>query len=162
MAKIHDYADVRSFMRDYFEQAKRKNPRWSLRAWANKLGLASASGLAMILNSKRNIGRDLALKLSAYFKFDEDEKEYFFSLVRLMKHPANAPLISLLQKQSSAGRKGVRRGKVSSALSRALSRDTLLSFRWYFYAGGFQGRCRVDRQAPEAPRLRGGGRRSAR
>jgi uncharacterized protein (TIGR02147 family) len=134
---LYQYTDAPTFLADAFADAKKRNPRWSLRSWAKKLGLAGPSGLGMVLNGQRNVGEALAAKLALYFGFSPAEREYFLNLVHLGTRGAPAPLIAQLQ--STAARRGGRSGRAGhasedAAESSAPSEELRIASSWFFYA----------------------------
>lgn len=55
--KINHYQHAHEFLRDSWEQKRRKNPSFSLRSWAKQLGMASHAPLNLMLNGKRTIAK---------------------------------------------------------------------------------------------------------
>ena len=63
-----------------FDDRKQKNPRYSLRAFANFLEI-DPSSLSKVLNKKRNLSSNDALRIAKILKLDADEFHLFFSSV---------------------------------------------------------------------------------
>ena len=80
MAAIFGFFDYREFLRADFQERKAKNPQFSIRAMAARLGINSST-LIRIFNKQRRISRNL---LPAFIKFlglRSKEAEYFTRLV---------------------------------------------------------------------------------
>ncbi len=60
-----------------FEESKEKNPRWSQRAFASKIGLSSGA-LSEILKGKRPLSSQLKKKISSRLQFSPIEESEFF------------------------------------------------------------------------------------
>ena len=86
--KIKNYSNYRDFLIDYVN-FKKTNPQWSLGVWKRQLKLKSVSTLTMILKGQRDPGPRLIQSFNQYFKFNEEEKNYFESLVGLQKKVKN-------------------------------------------------------------------------
>ena len=72
--------DYREILREQFESRVRKNPRYSLRAYARDLGVAP-SRIVEVLNHKRGLSRMVALRMSSRLGFTEAETQTFLQLV---------------------------------------------------------------------------------
>lgn len=82
---IFDFTDYRAFLVAYFEDAKKRNPKWSYQAWAKKLSLKNNSSLLKIIHREREIGPSISGKLADYFEWKGDRRDYFNDLIRLSK-----------------------------------------------------------------------------
>jgi uncharacterized protein (TIGR02147 family) len=82
---VTQFQDFRPFLTAAFQARKRKNPRFSLGAWAKLLGLRSSSTLIMILKGERNPGKELVEKLVADLRLGSYEADHFRCLVSLAK-----------------------------------------------------------------------------
>ena len=91
MPNIFIYNDFREFFNDFIAFKKYSNPFWSYGLWAKDLGLTGASTLSMIMSGKRNPSTKLCKTFSTYFKFNEEEMNYFLKLVSLQKQAKNNP-----------------------------------------------------------------------
>ena len=81
MKPIYNYQDYRSFLRDFYAECNARNPRFSLRSFASKVGL-NVSNITRILNGQRNISEKTQRRIVACLKLRERESEYFTLLVR--------------------------------------------------------------------------------
>lgn len=78
---IYSYSDFRRYLYDYFRQAKEKNPAFSHRFFANKLGLAAANFMLLVIQGKRNITPSTCFKISEALKHNSEETAYFENMV---------------------------------------------------------------------------------
>jgi uncharacterized protein (TIGR02147 family) len=79
---IYEYTDYRKFMRDFYEAEKVRNPHFSHRYIALKVGFSSSGFFAKILQGRTNISSELALKFAEFMKLKKREAEYFDLLVQ--------------------------------------------------------------------------------
>ena len=80
MNSIFTYFDFREYIRDAVKSKRKKNPRYSFRCAANRIGIPSGT-LTRILNGSRHVGSELLPKLIAYLGLKRREAEYFSLLV---------------------------------------------------------------------------------
>jgi len=99
--RLYQYADYRTFLRDFSAEKKQRDSRFSYGVWARQLNLKSPSTLVMVLNGQRHPGPDLVKTLSRYFRFDENQDRYFDHLVRLAKADGDPTLTVLLMEKLS-------------------------------------------------------------
>jgi uncharacterized protein (TIGR02147 family) len=81
MEPIYNYQDYRSFLRDFYAECNARNPKFSLRSFASKIGL-NVSNITRILNGQRNISEETQSRIVVYLKLRERETEYFNLLVQ--------------------------------------------------------------------------------
>ncbi len=81
MINIFEYADYRQYLRDLFDEKKRRSPAFSHRVLARQLGLSTSNYIMLIMQGKRNLNTDLRYKISTVFKHGTREAEYFEHLV---------------------------------------------------------------------------------
>lgn len=74
--------DYKLFLRAQLKARINKNPRYSLRMMASKIGV-SASTLSDILNDKRSCSIETAEKMSHFFEMSPSVKEHFISLIKI-------------------------------------------------------------------------------
>jgi uncharacterized protein (TIGR02147 family) len=82
MTSIYGYFDIHEYLRAEFEERKGRNPRYSYRAMAAKLGLNSGT-MARIMNGERNVSSNLVPRLAALFGLRSKETEYLEQLAAL-------------------------------------------------------------------------------
>jgi uncharacterized protein (TIGR02147 family) len=76
MENIFTYSDYRRLIKDAIEEKRKKNPQYSYRCAANRMGISSGS-LARVLNGTRHPGSGLMHKLTLYLGLKKRETEYF-------------------------------------------------------------------------------------
>jgi uncharacterized protein (TIGR02147 family) len=81
MIDIFQYTDYRKFLADFYEAEKKRNPHYSHRYIAQKVGFTSSGFFSKILQGKTNISSDLALRFADFLKLKKSEAEYFGLLV---------------------------------------------------------------------------------
>jgi uncharacterized protein (TIGR02147 family) len=79
---IFEHSNYRTFLRANLVARIQRNSNYSLRAFAQQLGITS-SYLSEILNEKKNLSSESALKISSRLGLKGDESEYFRLLVQL-------------------------------------------------------------------------------
>jgi uncharacterized protein (TIGR02147 family) len=80
MSSVYRYFDNREFLRDELAGKKRKNPVYSVRAAARRLGVNSGT-LTRLLNGTRRLGPDLLPRVIDFLGLKRREAEYFTLLV---------------------------------------------------------------------------------
>jgi uncharacterized protein (TIGR02147 family) len=78
---VYQYIDYREYLKTYFNERKKNDPRFSHRYLSRRLGLTSPNFIMMVMQGKRNLTRPLAFKISEEFKHNTKETEYFECLV---------------------------------------------------------------------------------
>ena len=86
---ICTYVDYRSFLRDYFNSEKTRDPQWSFGIWARRLQVKSKSSLTMIMKGQRRPGPGIFEKMCQYFGFNQEQREHFRRLLKLEKQTKN-------------------------------------------------------------------------
>lgn len=81
MNSIFEYVDYRQYLRELFEEKKRRNPAFSHRVLAQKLGLSTSNYVMLIMQGKRNLNADLRYRMSEVFGHNRKESEYFEEMV---------------------------------------------------------------------------------
>jgi uncharacterized protein (TIGR02147 family) len=81
MPSIGDYTDYRTFLRDFYREHKEKNPHFSHRYIAHKVGLKSTGHFAQIVQGKVNISTSLIPRFIDLLKLNRKEGDYFENLV---------------------------------------------------------------------------------
>ena len=99
--RLKDYKDYKSFLKDFYHQKLESNSGFSFTVWARSIGISSPSTLSMIVNGSRHPGPKLCKKLEQYFDFNEDESEFFKSLILLQK-TKSTPHLTIHLKQNSS------------------------------------------------------------
>jgi uncharacterized protein (TIGR02147 family) len=81
MIDIFQYTDYRQYLSDFYEAEKNRNPHYSHRYIAQKVGFNSSGFFSKIIQGKTNISNDLALRFADFLKLKKTEAEYFGLLV---------------------------------------------------------------------------------
>ncbi len=82
MPDLKVYTNYRYYLRDYYEERKASQSRFSYRTIAAAVGFSSAGFFTRILNGQKNISQDMADKFASYLKLDQAETGYFKNLVQ--------------------------------------------------------------------------------
>jgi len=86
---IFDYLDYPSYLREYYEYRKVRDPWFSYQYMADKLSLSNKSQIARIFDGKRkSLKPDLIEGFNKLLKHDDNEAEYFSHLVHLFQAPS--------------------------------------------------------------------------
>ena len=78
---IYNYTDYRQYLRDKFFHLKATQRRFSYRAMSAQLGFSAPNFLKLVIDGKRNIGRESIGKISSGLELNKKESEYFSYLV---------------------------------------------------------------------------------
>lgn len=81
---IYQYESTREFLQSEFDQRVRKNPRYSLRAYAGFIGINPAE-LSQIFKESRNLSLTSAQKITTSYGFNTEETRYFLWLLQKEK-----------------------------------------------------------------------------
>jgi uncharacterized protein (TIGR02147 family) len=81
MPNVFDYMDYRVFLKDTYQENKARNPGYSCRFIAQKVGFKSASFFSQILNGRSNISLSMAARFAAFLKLKRKEVDFFEALV---------------------------------------------------------------------------------
>jgi uncharacterized protein (TIGR02147 family) len=81
MIDIFQYTDYRKYLTDFYEAEKKRNPHFSHRYIAQKVGFSSSGFFSKILQGKTNISTALAFKFSEFLKHKRHESDFFELLV---------------------------------------------------------------------------------
>jgi uncharacterized protein (TIGR02147 family) len=79
---IYEHSNYREYLRDTLIGQIRKNPRFSLRAFAKRVGLAP-SNLSEVIRGKKNLSEKSAIQVAERMGLNPVETEYFVLLVQL-------------------------------------------------------------------------------
>lgn len=81
MKKLYEYIHYREYLKDYFEDRKKRDAKFSHRFLARHLGLAAPNFMMLVMQGKRNITRSLACRISEVLKHGDKEADYFENMV---------------------------------------------------------------------------------
>ncbi len=79
---VFDYTDYRNLLRDFYEQQKKKNAKFSHRYIAQKVGFSSSSFFSQVIKVQSNISDRLIFSFAKFMKLNKRETEYFELLVK--------------------------------------------------------------------------------
>lgn len=82
MREIYEYLDYREFLRDKFEDLKKRRGFFSYRAFARLAGFSASNFLMLVMQGKRNLSGDGIQKVARALKLRKGETEFFENLVR--------------------------------------------------------------------------------
>lgn len=105
MNKIEHYMDYRKFLRDFYNEKKKSAPYFSYRYFCNKANIKSPSFFKEVIDGKRNL---TAKNITAFIKvlgLDEEEANYFATLVRFNQSKSSHEKKELFVKMYSSVKK---------------------------------------------------------
>jgi uncharacterized protein (TIGR02147 family) len=112
---ILEHTSYRNFLRSYLTNSTQKNPMFSMRAMARRLGL-TGSQLSEVLNGKANFSFSRALRIARQLDLDDQEAEYFCWLVQ-MESESDPVGREMLTRQVELIRKRLRTGDETKSQS---------------------------------------------
>lgn len=98
LKKNANYNLITAFLENDFFKLKQKNPSYSLRAYAQKIGVAP-SALSELLNSKRTMTKNTALKIANNLGLDAKIKSQWLMYFSKPESPSKSKRIMLNAKQ---------------------------------------------------------------
>lgn len=81
MKTIYTYVDYRLFLKDYYDEKKKKSSFFSYRYFSKKAGINSPNFLKQVIESNRNLTALTIERFCTALNFDEKEAAYFRHLV---------------------------------------------------------------------------------
>jgi uncharacterized protein (TIGR02147 family) len=78
---IFQHTDYREYLKAYFDERKKNDPKFSHRYLCRRLGLAAPNFIMLVMQGKRNITRSLAFRISEEFRHNSRETDYFECMV---------------------------------------------------------------------------------
>ena len=81
MQPLRSYDDFRRFLKDWYAEQKRNNPRYSQRTFARKAGLTSTGFFSEVIAGKRQLTQAAVLRFSKALKLNAQDQAAFESLV---------------------------------------------------------------------------------
>lgn len=84
-----NYVLLQEKLLEDLDEIKRRNPSYSLRSYAKRLGI-SPSSLSGILNGRRKVSKSMALKIVQGLKIKDKEKDYFLCEVLTERNKAKS------------------------------------------------------------------------
>lgn len=84
MIDLFSYTDYCAFLRDFYEDKRKKQPFFSYRYFGQKAGI-DAGNLVKIMQAKRHLSPAAVKRFCEYMKFPSREAKYFETLVQFKK-----------------------------------------------------------------------------
>lgn len=81
MPNIFAYTDYRRFLKDFYDDRKARDTRFSHRYISRKIGYKSTAFLSEVISGKKNLTGAVQMRLAAVLGLKRDEEEYFLNLV---------------------------------------------------------------------------------
>ncbi len=85
MVDIYNYIDFREFLKDYFEDRRKRGLKITQRAVLQEMGITSSGFLANVISGKKNLTIDQVKSLAAILKMSRNESLYFKYMVYFSK-----------------------------------------------------------------------------
>lgn len=85
MINIFDFTDFRAYLKAYFEDRKKSEPKFSHRWLATRLDLATSNFILLVMQGKRNLNSGFCLRISEVFRHSCKEAEYFEKMVNFIQ-----------------------------------------------------------------------------
>jgi uncharacterized protein (TIGR02147 family) len=81
MLNIFSYLDYREYLEDFYKQKKAENRVFSYQLFANSAGFKSKSFIKLVIDGKKNLTPESAVKLNNVLKLNEKSFSYFNDLI---------------------------------------------------------------------------------
>jgi len=81
MTNIFDFTDFKEYLKHYFEEKKRANPRYSYQVLARQTGFNNRGFIHSIVQGSKRISKSHCYKISKALGHDKRETEYFETIV---------------------------------------------------------------------------------
>ena len=81
MQPLHAYLDFRQYLKDWYAEQKRINPRYSHRLFARKAGLTSTGFFSEVISGKRQLTQAAVLRFGKALKLNAQDQAGFECLV---------------------------------------------------------------------------------
>jgi uncharacterized protein (TIGR02147 family) len=82
MKSIYEYLDYRQYLKDYYEDRKRSDHRFSYRIWADGAGFKAKDFILRVMQGGSRLSEDSADALAKAMGFSKSEAHYFKEMVR--------------------------------------------------------------------------------
>jgi uncharacterized protein (TIGR02147 family) len=82
---IYDYSDFRDYIKDSLAIEKTRNPSFSHRYLAQKIGLSTPNLILLVIQGRRNLTPTIRFKLSAFLRHTKKEALYFERMVSFLQ-----------------------------------------------------------------------------
>ena len=78
---VFEFVDYRAFLRAYYEAEKARRPTFSYRYFSRRAGQASPNFLKLVIEGKRNLGKESISAFALALDLDKEEATFFADLV---------------------------------------------------------------------------------
>lgn len=78
---VFEYLDYRAYLRDFYDAEKARRPAFSYRYFARRAGQASPNFLKLVIEGKRNLGKESISAFAGALDLDKEETLFFSELV---------------------------------------------------------------------------------
>jgi uncharacterized protein (TIGR02147 family) len=85
MVNIFEFTDFREYLKAYFKDRKKADPKFSHRWLAGRLDLATSNFVMLVMQGKRTLSPLLRSRISDVFKHARKEAEYFENMVNFIQ-----------------------------------------------------------------------------
>lgn len=90
MKPLFDYLDYRLYLKEYYEDRKQGEKGYTFRSMAAQMGFGSSNYLMLVMQGKRNLGRDSLKQVMKGLGLGKREAKYFACLVQFDQARDNA------------------------------------------------------------------------
>src|SRR4051812_6311983 len=104
MPDLYGYNDYRKFLKDYYEEQKERDPKFSHRYFTMKVGFSSSGYFSDVLSGKKNLSGSFMLKFAKALKLAKEEEEYFLNLVSFNQSKTLEEKNRFYEKMMSSGK----------------------------------------------------------
>ena len=81
MKSIYEYLDYRLYLKDYYDEQKRADPRFSYRIWADRAGFKAKDFILRVMRGGSRLSGESAHTLAGAMKLSSAESRYFREMV---------------------------------------------------------------------------------
>ncbi len=81
MPSIFEYLDYRKYLRDFYDEKKRKNAHFSYQIWAHRAGFRSKSFFPEVISGKKNVSNEAVDVIAGSIGLEGKSFAYFEALV---------------------------------------------------------------------------------
>jgi len=123
MSNIYNYLNYRDYLKDFYNDQKAKNSRFSYQLMANKIGFKSKTILHYILDGKRNISEKSIFRFNQLLQLEEKAFTYFRDIVAFNQATSN--------KQQNYFFNRLTQGKPNNSIKRVFRDQYEFYSKWY-------------------------------
>ena len=101
MLSIFEYREPNEYLRDLWTTKRQKNPQFTIRAWANQMGIKHHAPLHEMVNGKRKIPKSLVPSLIKHLNLEATEALFFEFMVDLSRSKSPEQKTMYLERMKS-------------------------------------------------------------